>query len=79
MCQAYLPILEALALIKEMLIAQYHPVISILKFESSNGALLLVAYQQVRGHAVIFLQFPGLLSTIFLLAIVKLHEYIQVI
>ncbi len=78
MCQDYLPALEVLTLVEEMLIAQCHPVMSILKLRP-NGALLLVAYQYVCGHAVVFLQSPRLLSTILPLFVVKLHEHIRVV
>ncbi len=53
MCQDYPPTLKALTLIEEMLIAQCHLVISILKLRP-NGASSSVAYQCVRGHAVVF-------------------------
>ncbi len=75
MCQDYPPALEALTLVEEMLIARYHPVMSILKLRP-NGASSSVAYQRVRGHAVVFLQSPGPLSTILPSPVVKLHEHI---
>ncbi len=70
--------LEVLTLVEEMLTAQYYPIISILKLWP-NGALLLVVYQHIRSHTVVFPQSPGPLSTILLSPVVKLYEYIGVI
>ena len=78
MCQNYPPVLEILTLVEKILIAQCHLVMSILKL-CPNKALSLVAYQHVRGYAVVFPQSPGPLSTILLSAIVKLHEHIWVV
>ena len=78
MCQNYPPVLETLTLVEEMLIARCHPVMSILKLRP-NGASSSVAYQRVRGHAVVFPQSPGPLSTILPSAVVKLHEHIRVV
>ncbi len=78
MCQDYPPTLEAFTLVEEILIAQCHPVMSILKLRP-NGALSLITYQRVRGHAIVFSQSPGSISTILPLPIIKIHEYIWVI
>ena len=77
-CQNYPPILETLIPVEEILIAQCHLVMSILKFRP-NGALSSVAYQCVYSHAIVFLQSPGPLSTIFFSAVVKLYEHIWVV
>lgn len=78
MCQDYLPVLEILTLVEEMLIAWCYLVMSILKLWT-NRALSLVAYQCIYSHAVIFPQSPGPLSIIFFSLVVKLHEHIWVI
>ena len=74
-CQDYPLVLETLTLIEEILIAQCHLVMSILKLHP-NGALLSIAYQRIRGYAVVFPQLLGPLSIIPLLAVLKLHEHI---
>ena len=78
MCQNYLPILETLTLVEEMLIARCHPVMLILKL-CPNRASSLVKYQHVHGHAVVFPQSPKPLFTTLPSAVVKLHEHIQVV
>lgn len=75
MYQDYPPILETLTLVEEMLIARCHPAMKILKLRP-NKALSLVAYQRIRGHAVVSPQSSGPLSTIFPSPVVKLHEHI---
>ena len=78
MCQNYPSVLETLTLVEEMLITQCHLVISIFKL-CPNGALLLVAYQRIFSHAVVFPHLPGPLSTILLSVVIKLYEHIWVV
>ena len=52
-CQDYLPILKVFTLVKKILIAQCYPVMLTFKLRP-NRALLLITYQYVHNHIVVF-------------------------